>query len=196
MNNGQSNGIMVGTVCDLDDPEKLGRVRVALAHLGKKDNQSDWARVASPMAGADRGFHFLPEKGDEVLLVSEHGDPRRLYVVGALWSRPDKPPRNDGNTTDNNWRFIRSRSGHVIKLDDTRGGEKIEVIDKDENARVVIDAANKKIQVQCDQGDIEVTTGSGAVKVQATTIEISATGELTIKAGTTLTIQGAQVAIN
>lgn len=196
MNNGQSNGIMVGTVCDLDDPEKLGRVRVALAHLGKTDNQSDWARVASPMAGADRGFYFLPEKGDEVLVVSEHGDPRRLYVVGALWSRPDKPPKNDGNTTDNNWRFIRSRSGHVIKLDDTRGAEKVEVIDKDENARVVIDSVAKKIQVKCDQGDVEVTTGRGAVKVQGTTVEIKATGDVTIQAGTTLTIKGTRVAIN
>ena len=45
----QGNGIVIGVVTNLDDPEKLGRVRVQLPHLD--DELSDWARLVSPMAG-------------------------------------------------------------------------------------------------------------------------------------------------
>src|SRR5581483_3964040 len=124
----RENGIMIGVVADLADPDRLGRVRVRFPCLA--DQLSDWARLATPMAGAGRGFFMRPEVGDEVLVGFELGEPRRPYVLGALWSKKDQPPPDDGNASKNNWRFIQSRSGHIVKLDDTQGKEKIEVIDK------------------------------------------------------------------
>lgn len=47
----RENGIVLGVVTDLNDPENLGRVRVRLPHLN--DQQSDWSRVATPMGGKD-----------------------------------------------------------------------------------------------------------------------------------------------
>jgi uncharacterized protein involved in type VI secretion and phage assembly len=154
--------IMAAEVADLDDPEKLGRVRVRYPHL---DNQlSDWARLVTLMAGPDRGVFFRPQQGDEVLVALEHNDPRRPYILGSMWSKVDTPPRDDGQPTQNNWRFFKSRSGHIIKLDDTQGKEKIEIIDKDGARKVVIDSAAQKIQVICDSGDVEVKAGAGSVK--------------------------------
>jgi uncharacterized protein involved in type VI secretion and phage assembly len=148
------------------------------------------------MAGKDRGLFFCPEKDDEVLLAFEHGDPSQPYVIGGLWSTADRPPPNDGNKTANNWRFIRSRSGHLIKLDDTPGAERIEVQDKDGNCRVVLDPVGKKVDVRCDTGDVTVATGSGAVKIEATTVEVKSTGATTIEAGGVLTLKGQTVNIN
>jgi uncharacterized protein involved in type VI secretion and phage assembly len=194
MQDGQSNGIVIGTVVDLDDPERIGRIKVQYPHLG--DEQSDWARLVVPMAGNDRGCFFRPEKGDEVLVAFEHGEARRPHIVGSLWSTVDKPPEDDGQPVENNWRFIKSRSGHVIKLDDTRGKERIELIDKDGQRKVIIDSANRKIQVICEQGDVEVTAKAGSVKIEAMTVEVKASASMTLEAAGTMTIKGATVSIN
>lgn len=188
------HGVLIGLVTSLDDPENLGRVKVKFPTLG--DQESDWARLATLMAGPERGVFFCPEVGDEVIVALECNDLRRPYILGGLWSQTDKPPRNDGNKTKNNWRFIRSRSGHLIKLDDTQGQERIEIFDKDGQRKVIIDSANQKIQVVCDSGDVEVKAASGKVKIEAPTIEIKASGNLNLEAGGTLTIKGATVNIN
>jgi uncharacterized protein involved in type VI secretion and phage assembly len=222
----EENGILIGLVADskdLDDPDRLGRVRVTFPTLD--DQKSYWARIASPMAGKERGFHMIPDVGDEVLCALEEGDPRRVYIIGGVWSKPDKPPPDDGKPTENNWRFIRSRAGHIFKFDDTKGAEKIEIIDKDEvtngiSRKIVIDPVKKKIQIICDDGDVEVLVKKGNVKVEAkagdvsvdaanitlkatgkislegATVEIKATGTANVEANGTMTIKGALVNIN
>jgi uncharacterized protein involved in type VI secretion and phage assembly len=194
MHGQQSNGMVIALVKDLDDPDRLGRIRVTYPH--QNDELSYWARLVTPMAGPDCGVFFRPEVGDEVLMGFEHGDPRRPYVLGSLWSKVDQPPPDDGKPTENNWRFIKSRSGHIVKLDDTQGAEKIEMIDKDGARKVIIDSAARKIQVICDTGDVEVQAGAGSVKVEATTVEVKATGNMTLEASGTMTIKGATVNIN
>lgn len=187
------NGIVIGLVTSLDDPQKLNRVRVKFPHLG--DTQSDWARVVTPMGGNGRGLVVLPEVDDEVLVAFEHNDVRRPYVMGALWSQTDAPPQNDGQTTSNNWRFIRSRSGHVIKLDDTSGSERIEVVDKDASRRIVIDSSGDAIRIQCDGGTIEITAG-GELKVHGSSVSVTADQDMSLTANGRLTLRGATVGIN
>ncbi len=189
-----TNSIVVGEVTNINDPLHQGRVRVKYPSLDQEE--SDWARLVSPMAGRDRGIHFWPEVGDEVLVAFEHGDPRRPYVLGALWSAPDAPPADDGKAGQNNWRFIKSRSGHIFKFDDTAGQEKIEIIDQAGAHKIVIDSQAGKIQVTCASGDVEVSAGAGTVKVEALTVEIKASGNMSIEASGMLTIKGATVNIN
>ena len=131
MSKQRDNGIVIGIVADLDDPEGLGRVQVSIPHLG--DQLSDWARLVSLMAGAERGVFFRPEKDDEVLVGFEHGDPRRPYILGGLWSKADQPPADDGKAKQNNWRFITlaQRPHHQARRH--TGAERIEIIDKDGN---------------------------------------------------------------
>ncbi len=188
-----TNGIVVGIVTQLEDDDHIGRVKVRYPTM--EDQESHWARMATLMAGPGRGTYFLPDPDDEVLVAFEHNDPRRPYVLGGLWSRTDSPPQSDGDQARNNWRFIRSRSGHVIKLDDTSGGEKIELIDKDGRHTIAIDSAAASIRVVSDSGDVHVTAAAGKVTVSATTVEISATGDMTLSANGTLTIKG-RTAVN
>lgn len=189
-----SKGMVIGIVADLQDPAGLGRVRVRYPYL--ENQMSDWARLAALMAGGGRGTFFRPEVDDEVLVGFENGDPRRPYILGALWSQAGTPPEHEGTAAENNWRFIRSRSGHIILLDDTDGAEKIELIDKDGLRRVKIDSANGKIEVTCTQGDVKVSAEAGEVRVEGLTVVVEAQTSLTLRSQGPTTIEGNPVAIN
>lgn len=190
----RENGIVIGIVHDLDDPEQLGRVRVRFPHLN--DEISQWARIATPMGGKDRGLFMRPERDDEVLVVFEHGDPRRPNVVGSFWNKVDKPPADDGKPVDNNWRFFRSRAGHLLKFDDTSGAERIEIEGKGGTQKLVIDVSGKKIELSCSSGDIAVSAPSGKLTIDAKQVEIRASTTMKLEAQGAMTVNGKTVSIN
>jgi uncharacterized protein involved in type VI secretion and phage assembly len=190
----RATGLMIGIVSDLEDPDRLGRVRVTFPELD--DTTSDWARLIMPMAGSGRGAFFRPEVGDEVAVGFEHGDPRRPYIFGALWSLVDPPPPNAADSPDNDLRLIQSRSGHILRFDDKSGQEKIEIIDKDGQRQVIIDSANQKIQVIAQSGDVEISAAAGTVKVDALKVEVKASSTMTLEATGVMTIKGSVVNIN
>jgi uncharacterized protein involved in type VI secretion and phage assembly len=194
-------GVMVGVVTNNKDEEGLGRVKVRFPWLSDED-ESHWARIAAPMAGKERGMYFLPEVEDEVLVAFEHGDVRFPYVLGALWNGQEAPPatNDDGK---NNLRVIKSRSGHIIRLNDEDGKEKIEIVDKSEKNSIVFDTANNTITITADK-DISLAAAQGTIKLEAQKIEIKSSAEtkieagagLDLKASATMNIKGATVNIN
>lgn len=194
-------GVVIGVVTNTQDPAGLGRVKVKFPWLGSTE-ESFWARVATPMAGKERGFYFLPEVEDEVLMAFEHGDARFPYVLGALWNNQDKPPENNDNG-ENNIRAIKSRSGHVIRLDDTAGEEKIEIIDKSGKITIVVDTAQNTITMTSEK-DITLSASKGTIKLEAQKIEIKSSTDMAIEAGAgmevkaagTMNVKGAMVNIN
>src|SRR6185312_11334219 len=156
----------------------------------------------TPMAGPSRGLYFLPEVGDEVLVAFEHGNPETLYVLGGLWNGKDKPPESNSDGK-NNLRTIKSRSGHIIRLTDTAGEEKIEIIDKSAKNTIVISSKDNTITISAD-ADITVKSASGKLKLAGNGVEISsqaavkieASQSMDLKAASQLTIKGATVNIN
>src|SRR5437899_1321842 len=84
-------GLAVGIVTNNEDPENHGRIKVKFPWLAD-NHESDWARMAAPMAGNNRGAYFLPEVNDEVLVAFEHGSIDAPIIVGALWNGKDTPP--------------------------------------------------------------------------------------------------------
>jgi uncharacterized protein involved in type VI secretion and phage assembly len=212
------NGVVVAQVIDLDDELGLNRIHVSFPYL--RGDVTSWARLVSPMAGRERGLVMRPEVGDEVLVVYEQGDPQRAYVLGGLWSKPDLPPAGEPDPAANHWRFIRSRSGHLIKLDDTPGAERVEIEDKDGQRRLVIDTAGDSIALTAESGTItiEATNGditvnapsatvnvnaqdvsvqaAGEAEVNATTLKLTASADMTVEAGGMLTLKGSQISLN
>jgi uncharacterized protein involved in type VI secretion and phage assembly len=175
------NGVLVGIVTNIKDPDKLGRVKVKIPRLSGED-ESNWARVATFMAGKERGAFFLPEVDDEVLVAFEFGDFSMPYVIGSLWNGVDKPfeTNEDGK---NDKRVLKSRSGHLIRLDDKKGEEKIEIIDKSGKNLITFDTKNNKITISSDK-DIELAAKNGKVTIDAKEVEIkSGTGKTSINAG-------------
>lgn len=197
---GPFQGVAIGVVTNNRDPDGLGRVKVALPWLAD-DAETDWARVAVPMAGAGRGFWFLPEVDDEVLLAFEHGNPEVPYVVGALWNGKDRPPVTNGDGR-NDERVIRSRSGHVIRLTDTHGDEAIEIVDRSAKNTIVISTKDNRITITAE-ADIVLSAG-GALRLSGDGVEITSKADvnvqaksaLTVKSGGRLDIKGSQVNIN
>src|SRR5690606_7267207 len=101
-------GAYPAIVVDLVDPDQQGRVKVRLP-WAPDDNgglYEAWARLATLMAGNNRGVWFVPDLDDEVLVMFEGGDPRRPYVVGALWNGQDAPPERMDSAGDNNIKSI------------------------------------------------------------------------------------------
>ena len=68
-------------------------------------------------------------KPSDARVAFERGESSRAYVIGCLWSGKDQPPKGAPNDKDN-IRMIKSRSGHIVTLDDTKGAEKIIIADK------------------------------------------------------------------
>jgi uncharacterized protein involved in type VI secretion and phage assembly len=147
-------GVEVGIVTNVKDPEKLGRIKLQLPRL-PGGPETNWARVAQPAAGAGRGFYWLPEVGDEVLIAFELGQANCPYVLGALWNGKDKP-MDGAYADDNTTRMIQTKSGHKIVLSDKSGEEKIVIADKSGNRTITFDVKAKKFLVEAKEGDIEL----------------------------------------
>lgn len=195
-------GVVPGLVSNNQDPDSLGRVKVRFAWPdGGNPVETGWARVLGPGAGDTRGLYLLPEVGDEVLVAFERGDPRLPYVLGGLWSTNASPPEDNQNGT-NDHRSITSRSGHVVRLDDTQGSEQIEIADGSGNNHVVIATSDNSIHIEA-QGDIVISTSGGKLTLKGTDVEITASNSakvqgatLDLEASGNTTIKGGQVSIN
>jgi phage baseplate assembly protein V len=194
-------GVVVGVVTNNQDPENMHRVKVRFPWLSN-DIESNWARVAASMAGNDRGAYFLPEVDDEVLVAFEHGSVDHPYVLGSLWNGKDTPPESNDNG-DNNHRTIKSRSGHIVRLNDAAGSETIEIIDKTGNNKIVIDTAANSISIEA-RSDITIKSATGKLTMEANGIEMKSQAGITVQAALSLdlkanaqvTVKGAMIQLN
>ena len=178
-------GVVIGIVTDINDPQKLGRVKVKYPWMPEYKNaelESSWARIAIAGGGKDRGIYFLPEINDEVLVAFERGDMNFPYIVGALWNKKDKPPEGKVLSSDKKKvaeRIIRSGSGHIIILDDTSGKEKILIQDKTEKNSITIDSSNNSMSIKTE-GDFSIEAGGKftVTSTQDMSLETKAKGTL------------------
>jgi uncharacterized protein involved in type VI secretion and phage assembly len=175
-------GVYPALVTDIVDPDQQGRVKVRLPWSPDAGNGSyeAWARLATMMAGNNRGTWFIPDKNDEVLVAFEGGNPRRPYVVGALWNGQDKPPEQMDGSGNNYLKTILSRQGVRITLDDTTGATKLR-LETPNGQSIVLSDADNSILAQDSNGNSIKMDASGVniiataqVKIQASTVEVDA----------------------
>jgi uncharacterized protein involved in type VI secretion and phage assembly len=193
--------VVVGIVTNNQDPENMHRVKVRFPWLSN-DVESNWARVAAPMSGKDRGAYFLPEVDDEVLVAFEHGLVDHPFVVGSLWNGKDGAPESNADG-ENNHRTIKSRSGHILRLNDKSGNETIEIIDKSGKNKIIIDTAKNSITIEA-QSDITIKSTTGKLTMQANGIEmksqmgvsVEAAQNMDLKANAIVTVKGAMIRLN
>jgi uncharacterized protein involved in type VI secretion and phage assembly len=192
--NNQFPGVSIGIVTNNKDPDGFGRIKVKFPWLSG-DEESYWARVLTPMAGNDRGIYFLPEVNDEVLVAFEQGDMAYPYILGALWNGKDKPPvKNDDGK--NNQRMIKSRSGHMIVLDDTEGKEQIIIQDKTGRNKIVINSKDNKMDIKVEKdltietkGKIILKSSNDDISIECKNLSIKTQGNYQLEAGKNCTIK-------
>jgi len=182
-------GVEVAIVTNNNDKEKLGRVKVMFPRL-PNNPESDWIRVASLIAGPERGFYWIPEIQDEVLVAFERGESSRPYVIGCLWSGKDKPPPEAPHPKDD-IRQIRSRSGHKVTLVDTKGEEKIIIADKSGKRTVTWDVKAKLWKLEALEGDVHILA-AGKVKIDCKDFEVKVKETAKIDVGKTLDVKSGQ----
>jgi phage baseplate assembly protein gpV len=204
-------GVYYAIVTQNKDEQKLARVKVRFPWLpgGDKD-QSAWAWVAVPMNGDKFGTFTLPEVEDTVMVVFMAGDIRHPVVIGGNWNKVDKPPEVNENGK-NDFRFIKSRSGHRMLLDDS---DKTKVVLTDYTNSNYAGVGNypeggdspNKMELQTQdaingsptkgaalaslEGTLNVWCPNGTLTVKATHVEITASAKADIKAGADLTLEG------
>ena len=172
---GRFYGVYSALVTDNKDPDGQGRVKVRLSWVRAASEGSfeAWARLATVMAGRDRGSWFVPDVDDEVLVAFEAGDMRRPYVVGALWNGRDAPPESMDGAGNNYKKMLCSRSGVKVTLDDTDGHEKL----------TLETPGGQKLELKDGPGTIKLTDSNGnEVKMETGGITVSSSVKVVVNA--------------
>jgi phage baseplate assembly protein gpV len=107
--------LALGRVTRIDDPDRLGRVQVALISHG--DIESDWLQLVGAGAGKGKGLVAQPDVGDRVLLLVDHADPAQAVVLGSLWGEEGLPEEQGGLGERGSFCFV-TPGGHRLRLDD------------------------------------------------------------------------------
>ncbi|MDQ6522158.1 phage baseplate assembly protein V [Nocardioides sp. LHD-245] len=209
----RAEGIQVGIVTNINDPEKLGRVRVKLPSLLGNDVESAWARVSTFDAGNGRGATFLPEVDDEVLVGFEEGSLRRPVVLGSVYGGKNKQPelgRLLGNGQVNT-RRLTSRSGHALEMVDEKGKEAVLLKHGRKEMSIKLDEASNSLTIEAQGGDLKLTNGQAtvtlasngditidgaAIKIKAKAgLSMEASGPTDLKTQATLNVEGASTTV-
>ncbi|MGY0040470.1 type VI secretion system Vgr family protein [Pedobacter sp. NJ-S-72] len=141
--------MQIANVVENNDPDGQGRVKVKFKWLCSCNDVSEWLRVLTPDAGnsdkvnLNRGFVFIPEVGDQVMVAFEEGNVgRRPLVIGSLFHGKN----GGGGGTSNNTKSITTRSGHTVELNDGGSGTHIIIRDPSGN-EIFLDTQGKNITI-------------------------------------------------
>jgi uncharacterized protein involved in type VI secretion and phage assembly len=186
---GRFYGAYPALVSNIKDPDGQGRVKVKLPWSpdGGGASYETWARLATMMAGNNRGSWFIPDVNDEVLVMFMAGDPRQPCVMGAFWNGQDSPPQSMDGAGKNFIKTIRSRNGVQVTLDDTDGKETM-TLQTPAGQTVTLTDSPASISLQDSNGN--------SVQMQASGISINAAAQVTINAPAGLNISASMVSVS
>jgi len=144
-------------VMDNKDPKKLGRIRVQFLWQEEQDANlmTPWIRIAQPHGGDDKGFYFIPEIDEEVMVDFENGNAEKPYVVGTLWHGKQHPGAK-WPTDSNDIKAIRTRNGHTIEIHDEGSDGYIRIYDYKKENYILTFSTDKKLIKLESTGNIEL----------------------------------------
>ena len=129
-------------VYDNNDPEGMGRIRVLFYWGTECSKETDWIRMVQPHTGAGKGFYFIPEIGEEVLVGFEGGNAEKPYVIGAQYNGKQS---SGYSTPGNDQKVIHTRSG----------------------CKIIFNDAEKSIFIEDPSGNTWLMDGQGNISVHA-----------------------------
>lgn len=170
------------TVKENEDPNNLGRIRVQFAWQKEQDDNmmTPWIRIIQPYSGGGKGFSFIPEIDEEVLVDFEGGNAERPYISGMLYNGIDAP--------DNNWliqnnevKAIRTRNGHTIEFHDHGDQGHITIYDnRQNNYKITLSATDRSINIEA-KADITFKAGNNITLIADNNFDITVKNNMNLK---------------
>ena len=157
----------MGRVVENADPLGLGRVRVQMVWQEAGSEKTPWIRLLQPHSGSGKGFYFVPEIGEEVLVDFQGGNAEKPYVIGTQYNGKEKSGYAD---KENNIKAVHTRSGTKIILNDSEGS-------------ILIEDPSGNTYHMDGQGNIKVSAPKNISFTAGQNINISAGQNITTTAG-------------
>jgi uncharacterized protein involved in type VI secretion and phage assembly len=173
-------GAHLAVVTSIQDPESKGRVQIQVYASDPDGTALVWARVAVGFAGTNYGAFFLPDVGEEVLVVFAANDARYPVVIGALWNGAhDLPEQCPGDRIDR-WTLTGRNGTRIAIIEESNGTETVEITTPGEATARLTDESGGEIHLQV--GTHSITMGNAGIaietssefSVQAATVSITA----------------------
>ena len=130
----------MGRVVENADPLGLGRVRVQMVWQEAGSEKTPWIRLLQPHSGSGKGFYFVPEIGEEVLVGFQGGNAEKPYVIGTQYNGKEKSGYAD---KENSIKAVHTRSGHKLVFTED---ESILITDKSGN-EILLDTKGSNITI-------------------------------------------------
>lgn len=178
----------LATVKENNDDKGQGRVKVAF-DWQKNGKTTNWIRVQTPNAGVsgavpkNRGWVFVPEVGDQVMVSYEHGNPDRPYVTGSVFHSGS----GKGGDKDNKVKSIITRSGNAIVFDDETGS--IVITDQTGKQLIMLDGMDaitvmaKRSITLTNEAESVIVMDDKSIGLQADTIALEGRKSVTLLSG-------------
>ncbi len=165
--------MQLADVLENDDPDGQGRIKVKFKWQCLTNDPTEWLRVISPNAGngdtgTNRGFHVIPEIGDQVIIAFEEGNIARPVVMGSVYHGKSGSSKSFKNS---NTKGLTSRKGSALTFDDLNHALSLGT-----------NAANF----------VKIENGAGQITAQSAETIVIKTGEssITMKKDGTIDIKG------
>ena len=178
----------LATVKENNDDKGQGRVKVAF-DWQKNGKTTNWIRVQTPNAGVsgavskNRGWVFVPEVGDQVMVSYEHGNPDRPYVTGSVFHSGS----GKGGDKDNKVKSIITRSGNAIIFDDETGS--FVITDQTGKQLIILDGTDaitvmaKRSITLTNEAESVIVMDDKSIGLQADTIALEGRKSVTLLSG-------------
>lgn len=173
-------------VKDNEDPNNLGRIRVQFDWQAQLEDgmMTPWLRMAQPYAGGGKGFSFIPEIGEEVMIDFEGGNAERPYVKGTLYNGVGDVDgawvANSNNA--NQVKAIRTRNGHTIEIHDEGNDGYIRIYDNEKENYILTFSTDEKLIKLESTGNIELYAQNDIIMHAGHDINASADNDISIAA--------------
>jgi uncharacterized protein involved in type VI secretion and phage assembly len=184
-------GAFLASVVSVQDPNNMNRIQVRVYNMDGINDQNGpvWARVAVPFAGDNRGAFFIPDVGDEVLVMFLSGDSRFPVVLGGLWNGHDTAPDKFGGsgTSVDRW-TITGKAGTKIAIIEDSTGPTIQFTTPGQLTGKMTDS----------DGSIEFSdSNQTSVRIDSSGVTINApTAQVQVTAASSMSITAPQVSVN
>ena len=174
-------------VKDNEDPMDLGRIRVQFDWQAQLDNtmMTPWLRIAQPYAGGGKGFSFIPEIDEEVMIDFEGGNAERPYVKGTLYNGIGSPDTQwlPGSNSKNQIKAIRTRNGHTVEIHDEGNDGYIRIYDNEKENYILTFSTDQKLIRLQSTGNIELYAQHDIIMSAGHNMKITVGNDRTLDVG-------------